>query len=130
MSVWSIVTLTFNISKYVDYHLQPIVKEIWPYVKDTKDFIENLKQIEEVPKDSLLVTFDVKSLNINKGIKAVKEADDRHLNKIISTKVILPFLSFILTLNYFIFNSVNYTQKMGCAIGTVCASFYANMFMA
>ena len=63
LSVWSIVTLTFNISKYVDYHLQPIVKEIWSYVKDT-DFIQNLKQIEEVPKDSLLVTLDVKSLNI------------------------------------------------------------------
>ena len=64
LSVWSIVTLTFNISKYVDYHLQPIVKEIWSYVKDTEDFIQNLKQIEEVPKDSLLVTLDVKSLNI------------------------------------------------------------------
>ena len=64
LSVWSIVTLTFNISKYVDYHLQPIVKEIWSYVKDTQDFIQNLKQIEEVPKDSLLVTLDVKSLNI------------------------------------------------------------------
>ena len=68
LSVWSIVTLTFNISKYVDYHLQPIVKEIWSYVKDTEDFIQNLKQIEEVPKDSLLVTLDVKSINININI--------------------------------------------------------------
>ena len=68
LSVWSIVTLTFNISKYVDYHLQPIVKEIWSYVKDTQDFIQNLKQIEEVPKDSLLVTLDVKSINININI--------------------------------------------------------------
>ena len=68
LSVWSIVTLTFNISKYVDYHLQPIVKEIWSYVKDTEDFIQNLKQIEKVPKESLLVTLDVKSLNININI--------------------------------------------------------------
>ena len=68
LSVWSIVTLTFNISKYVDYHLQPIVKEIWSYVKDTQDFIQNLKQIEEVPKDSLLVTLGVKSINININI--------------------------------------------------------------
>ena len=68
LSVWSIVTLTFNISKYVDYHLQPIVKEIWSYVKDTQDFIQNLKQIEEVPKDSLLVTLDVKSINIDINI--------------------------------------------------------------
>ena len=68
LSVWSIVTLTFNISKYVDYHLQPIVKEIWSYVKDTEDFIQNLKQIEKVPKESLLITLDVKSLNININI--------------------------------------------------------------
>ena len=31
---------TANISKYVDYHLQPIVKEIPSYVKDTQDFIK------------------------------------------------------------------------------------------
>ena len=33
---------TSNISKYVDYNLQPIVEEIPSYVKDTKDFIQNL----------------------------------------------------------------------------------------
>ena len=67
-----------NISKCVDYHLQPIVKEIPLYVKGTKDFIQKLNQIEEVPESSLLVTLDVKSSynNIpnNEGIKAVKEA--------------------------------------------------------
>ena len=31
---------TANISKYVDYHLQPIVKEIPSYVKDTQDFLK------------------------------------------------------------------------------------------
>ena len=37
--VSSINCHTANISKYVDYHLQPIVKQIPSYVKDTNDFI-------------------------------------------------------------------------------------------
>ena len=53
---------TSNISKYVEYHLQLIVKEIPSYVKDTKYLIQKLNQVEEVPEDSLLVTLDVKSL--------------------------------------------------------------------
>ena len=86
-----------------------------------------------MPEDSLLVTLDVKSsyTNIpnNKGIKAVREAYDKHPNKTILSKVITTFLSLILTLNNFIFSSVKYTQKMGCAMGSVCASSYANLFM-
>ena len=69
----------------MDYHLQSVIKEIPLYVKDTKDFMQKLNQIEKVPEDSLLVTLDVKSLytNIssNEGKKAVKEAYDRRLNK-------------------------------------------------
>ena len=80
---------TSNISKYVDYHLQSIVKDIPSCVKDTKDFIQKFNQIEEVPEDSLLVALDVKSLytNIpnNEGIKAVKETYDKHPNKTAST---------------------------------------------
>ena len=41
---------TANISKYVDYHLQPIVKEIPSYVKDTKDFTQKLNQIERITR--------------------------------------------------------------------------------
>ena len=66
----------------------------------------------------------------NKGITAVKEAFDKHPNKTVSTKVTTTFLSLILTLNNFVFNLVNYIQKMGWAMGTVCAPSYAKLFMA
>ena len=52
-----------------------------------------------------LATLDVWSLytNIpnNEGIKAVREAYDNHSTKAVATKVILTFLSLILTLNNF-----------------------------
>ena len=56
---------TANISKYVDYHLQPIVKEIPSYVKDTQDFLKKLEKVKDIPQESLLLTLDVKSLYTN-----------------------------------------------------------------
>ena len=126
---------TTNISKYVNYHLQPIVKEIPSYVKDTQDFLKKLEKVNDIPQESLLVTLDVKSLytNIsnNEGIRAVKESYEKYKEKTVSTKVIIKtFLSLILTMNNFVFNCTHYLQTMGCAMGTVCAAPYANISMA
>ena len=58
------------------------------------------------------------------------EAYDKFPNKTVLTKVITTFLSLILILNNFIFNSVKYSQKMGYAMGAIYAPSYANLFMA
>ena len=69
---------TNTISKYVDFHLQPIVKNISSYVRDTIDFLQKLDKVKNIPNDCLLVTLDVKSLytNIanNEITKAVRKA--------------------------------------------------------
>ena len=83
---------TKNISRSVNYHLQPIVKEIPSYVKDTQDFLKKLAKVKDIPQESLLVTLDAKSLYTNtpnnKGIKAVKESYEKYKEKRVSTKVI------------------------------------------
>ena len=93
-----------------------------------------LNHVRRIPKESLLVTFDVKSLNTNifknEGIKVIREAYDKHPSKSISTKVIITFLSLILTLNKLMFNYSHYLQVMGCAMGTIWAPAYTNIFMA
>ena len=123
---------TNTISKH--FHLQPIVKNIPSYVRDTTDFLQKLDKVKNIPKDCLIVTVDVKSLytNIpnNEGIKAGREAYDNHPTKTVAAKVIITFLSLILTLNNFVFNSINYLQIVGCAVDTICAPVYANTFMA
>ena len=115
--VSSVTCHTANISKYVDYHLQPIVKEIPSYVKDTQDFLKKLEKVKDIPQESLLVTLDVKSLHTNipdnEGIKAVKKSYEKYKEKAVSTKVIITFLSLILTLNNFVFNFTHYLQTMG-----------------
>ena len=119
-----------SISKYVVYHLQPIVKDMPSYVRYTKDFMTKLNDVRHTSKESLLVTFDFKSLytNIpnNEGIEAIREAYDKHPSKTVSTKVIVPFLSLICTLNNYIFNCFICLQVMGYAMGTICAPAYAN----
>ena len=41
----------------------------------------------------------------------------------------LAFKGLILTLNNFVFSGIHYLQKIGCAMGTICAPNYANIFM-
>ena len=76
---------------------------------------------------------DVKSLYTsipnNEGIVSVKKKYDHDPNKTIRTKIIATFLALTLILNNFIFNSKFYLQIKGCAVGTICAPSYANIFM-
>ena len=124
---------TFEISRFVDHHLQPLVREIPSYIKDINDFINKIDNFA-VPPDSFLVTMDVKSLYTstpnNEGIASVKKKYDHYPNKTIPTKIITTFLALILTLNNFIFNSKFYLQTKGCTMGTICAPSYANIFMS
>ena len=88
----------------------------------------------KVPKNSFLVTMDVKALYAstpnNQDIAAVKQKHDNCTKKAVATKVITTFLAIILTLNNFIFNSKFYFQIKGCAMGTICALTYGNIFMS
>ena len=122
-----------KLSKYVDFHLQPIVKDLKSYTKDSTDTINKLRKIQgQIKKDDILVTMDVRSLYTNipndEGIQAVRQKLNESSSRI-STRVITTFLFLILTLNNFIFNGINYLQTLGCAMGTKCAPTYANIFM-
>ena len=77
-----------------------IRKDIPSYLRDTNIFLTTLNHVSHIPKESLLVTLDVKSLytviSNNEGIKAVREAHDKHPSKTVSAKVIITFLRLIL----------------------------------
>ena len=116
------------------YHLQPIVKQIPSYVKDSNHFITKIDAVESVPKNNCLVTIDMRSFYTDipntEGISAVKRAFGNYSKKTTTTKVISRFLAFILTLNDFIFNCIHYLQIKGCSMGTICVPAYVNIFMA
>ena len=123
--VSSIDCHTTKISKYIDNQLQPHVKELKSYVKDSTDFIRKLNSMEKISDNSILVTMDLRSLYTNipnkEGIEAVETTLKR---KNIGTRIISTFLRL-----FFFFNCQNYLQIKGCVMGTKCAPSYANIFM-
>ena len=122
-----------NISKFVDYHLQPIVKNIPSCVQDSNDFLNKIDTAKNIPADCLLVTMDVKSLYTkipdSEGISAVKAAYESYPEKSVTKKVIITFLALILALNNFMFNCKNYLQIRGCTSlrGNLCKHLYGKI---
>ena len=64
----------------------------------------------------------------NEGIAATKKKYDIYIHKTLLTKI-MTFLALIYTLNNFEFNSKFYLQIKGCAMGTICAPVYANLYL-
>ena len=54
-----------NISSFLDYHLQPLAKEIESYIKDTNHFFKKLQELGSLPKNAILCTIDVVGLYPN-----------------------------------------------------------------
>ena len=70
---------SMQISKYVDYHLQPEVIKLKSYTRDSTDTINKISQLQDKTKETdILVSMDVRSLytNIpnNEGLQAVTDA--------------------------------------------------------
>ena len=125
---------TDNISKYIDYVLKPLMQSLPSYVKDTSDFIQKLKSAKLAHANSYLVTLDVSSLYTNIPHKDGLDACRFFLNKNSSSKDLpvdsmLKLIELVLESNHFQFNSENYMQKMGTAMGSPMAPAYASLFM-
>ena len=48
--------LTEKVSEFLDHHLQPVMKEGKSYIKGTADFLDKLKDLDEIPDGAILVT--------------------------------------------------------------------------
>ena len=70
-----------KISEFVDIHLKTIVEIIKSHIKDITDFIKKIEMIDNLPKEAILVTMDVKSLFTqiphSEGINAVAKAMEK-----------------------------------------------------
>ena len=108
-------------------------KQIPSYIKDTNHLINKLNNFF-FPVNSILVTMDVRwlctSIPNKEGTAATKKRYDSYIHKTLPTKIITVSLALILTLNNFVCNSKFYLQLKGCAMVTICAPAYANIFMA
>ena len=130
----SIRSLTYNASKLLDKHLQPIMKKFNSYLKNSFDIIEIIEE-RSFPPDSVILTGDVNnlypSINIADGLSAVKAAlqlFSSYPSSLIN--LILDLLEWVLRNNYISFGDTFWLQIKGTAMGTPVAVTFANIYLS
>ena len=129
-------TPTENISQWVDDQLAPLVHELPSYLQDDNDFLRKIQTINEthtLPPDTILATWDVKSLYTSipteGGVSACRKKLEASGKSSVVINVITKFINLILRYNIFRFANGFFLQKVGTAMGTRMAPNYANLFM-
>ena len=129
-------TPTENISEWVDDQLAPLVRELPSYLQDDNDFLRRVQTINEthtLPPDTILATWDVKSLYTSipteGGVAACRKKLESSGKSSVLVNVIVKFINLILRYNIFRFANGFFLQKVGTAMGTRMAPNYANLFM-
>ncbi len=133
--VSSINSITENISQFVDIWLQPVMRNLPSFIKDTTEFI-NLIENTPFPMDCILASIDVSSLYTNIPHLDGKTAAVQFLSQIEDpdprqppSEVIGELIDIVLQNNVFEFDGKFYLQRQGTAMGTKMAPAYANTFM-
>ncbi|XP_044139139.1 uncharacterized protein LOC122929581 [Bufo gargarizans] len=122
------------LSIFLEKILTPHVKHTTSFLLDTTSFLKVIRQLDPLPSNTFLVTWDVTSLytsiKYEKGMDAVKTMlTNTDLHKDIIS-LCLDLLQLVLHHNFFMFQDTFYLQVQGTAMGSNVAPPYANCFMA
>ena len=133
--VSSVSSITESLSQFVDKWLQPLIKGLPSYVKDTTDFI-NLIERTPFSKDCILASIDVSSLYTKIPHDEGKHAVIDTLKAMDNPDPYQPPLEIIgelvhiaLNNNVFEFNDKFYLQIQGTAMDTKMSPDFADIFM-
>ena len=103
-------------------------------MQDTTDFLSKLSRLNNLPDNTILVTFNVTALYSNiphiDDIGSCKKHIDRRVLSTTSSEDICQLIKFIFENNVISFNDEYFSQECGTAMGTRMAPCYANIFMA
>ena len=92
----------------MDSELKSVMQEGWSYIKDSGDFIKELRNIDHIPQDANMVTTDVvglyPSIPNDNGLEPLKKVLDNRENKKISTDDLTKMTELVLKNDYFEFN--------------------------
>jgi hypothetical protein len=122
---------THKLSHLLDLLLQPYLVHIESYVRDDIDFLNKIPS--KVSQSEIFVTFDVVSLyssiEMEFGLEALKYWTNAYpsYNDRFSKQFIIEAAKLVLTQNTFQFDSRNYVQILGTAMGTKFAPSYASL---
>ena len=127
-------TSTEIISLYLDYHLKSLIPNVPHILEDTRDFVNRIQGLSDLPESNILVSFDIVGLYPQipheEGTETMAKYLEIREDKTVSTKSLSDLASIVLKENCFEISSKIYHQKSGTAICTKFAPPYANLFTA
>ena len=125
-----------RLSEFVDFYINPEMKKLDSFVKDSKDVLKLINSINNngpLSHNIAMFTIDVKamypSLPQHLGIEGVRRALETRETKIPSTSNLIDCLKICLEENHFEFNGEFFTQIHGTSIGPKMAPGYACLGM-
>ena len=104
-------TTTEKVSEFLHNQLKPVMREGMSYIKDSNDFMHKIRNLKDIPNDTLLVTANVvglcPSITIESALQAFKEVLEQRKDKKILTNDLVKMAAFVPKKNYFdIFDGV------------------------
>ena len=98
-------------SEFLDHHLQPVMKGRKSYKKDTADFVNKLKDLDQIPEGSIIITAGMvglyPSIPHTEGLEVLRKQYGKFLHNKVPTEDIIKMADFALKKG---FNS-NFSNK-------------------
>ena len=120
----------------LDEILKPCLSRVKSLVKESGDFVRQIKTMDTLTEEYTFITYDVESLYTNIPHALGKNAISFWVEKCVdiiperfNKNLILEGLDLVLKNNTFLFNSIYYQQVSGTAMGTKVAPTYANLVL-
>ena len=118
-------TVSYNTSKELANILKPLVGWTTHHLKNTKDFIEQIKDVKLLP-DETIISYDIKALFTSVPIQPViniiknklENDKDLKLRTSMSVEHIMSLLEYCIKSTYFVFKGQYYEQLEGAAMGS------------
>ncbi|XP_075980176.1 uncharacterized protein LOC142979382 isoform X1 [Anticarsia gemmatalis] len=126
--VSQIASPTYDLAKYVASVLQPLVGNTPSFVKDSRHFVQIIKDLR-LESGDVMVSFDVESLFTNVPIKECLDVVKTKLEDNEMPFNYIDLLKNCLDGNYFLFQGQHYLQIDGVAMGSPVAPALANLWM-
>ena len=88
--------------------MQPLTREVKPYIKGTNDFLKKLRSLTELPSNIILCSVDVLGLYLNiphdEGLSALQKIFELRREKKVSTSTLVELVEVALKNNIFTFD--------------------------
>lgn len=119
---------TYELAKHVAGVLQSTVGRTFSFVKDSRHFIQILKQTK-VDESEKMVSFDVESLFTNVPLADCMKVMEKSIQENCIPVEYAKLVHHILSTNYFVYKGNYYLQIDGVAMGSPVAPVVASIWM-